>query len=652
MSFDRFIDPIISLPRLVKRSVVLLSDAGLCVLTVWIAYYLRLGTWVALSDTGWQATVLSLIVLPILSMFGVYRTVFRHLSGPALVALVRAVAVYGIIYAATLTAITVRGIPRTIGIIQPLLVGIALIASRSLGSYLLGGRLRRDLRRHHRRRNVLIYGAGMAGRQIADALMSSIDVRAIAFVDDDASLHGATVGKLRVWPPEQLAKLITQHAVEEVMLAIPSAGRHRRNEVIRMMQPLGVALRSLPGILDIAHGSVSINDVQQLEIDDLLGRDEVAPEIGLLECNIRAKVVMVTGAGGSIGSELCRQIVAIFPTTLLLVELSEFALYNIHQQLERIIKELGISVEIVPLLASVCNTTLIERIMATWAPNTVYHAAAYKHVPLVEHNPIEGIRNNVIGTWTCVQAAQRFNVANFVLISTDKAVRPTNVMGASKRMAELTLQAVAAEKPSTCFSMVRFGNVLGSRGSVVPLFRAQVAAGGPVTVTHPDISRYFMTIPEASQLVIQAGAMATGGDVFVLDMGQPVKIRDLAVRIIELSGLHVRDEHSPDGDIEIQYSGLRPGEKLYEELLIGADPTRTDHPKVMKANEKMLPLAQLAASIDDLRIAISHQNVDAVLTILRQTVEEYKAAPEVSDWVETRLRADRVIGAPLAEFSS
>lgn len=641
MLIDRIIQPVLALPRGTKRALAILLDCGLCVLTVWLAISLRVGTWVPLSGYGWPAALGSIATaLPIFGIFGLYRTVFRYVGWDALTALVRATVTYGVIYASVFTALAVPGIPRTVGIIQPILLLIALFASRVVASYLLGGKLRQRLQRGIKK-NVLIYGAGSAGRQLATALADARDARLAGFVDDARGLQGSVIGGVRVLRPDQIAEAVADLEVSEIFLAIPSASQTRRNEILKLVRTAGVAVRTLPGLLDIADGKVTISQLRPLDVADLLGRDAVAPDIQLLERNIRNKVVLVTGAGGSIGSELCRQIITMNPTDLLLVDSSEYALYAIHRELGRLEATIQVNTQLVPLLASVLDEARLRDIFAAWRPDTVYHAAAYKHVPLVEHNPIEGVRNNVAGTLTCARIASECGTESFVLISTDKAVRPTNIMGASKRLAEMVLQALAADRGGTRFSVVRFGNVLGSSGSVVPLFRDQISNGGPVTVTHGEITRYFMTIPEAAQLVIQAGAMAQGGEVFVLDMGIPIRIADLARRMIELSGLKVRDERNPLGDIEIAFTGLRPGEKLYEELLIGGNPTTTSHPGVMMANEKFLPLPALLARLKELEDALMAQDVRRVRQILAALVEEYAPA-EVMDWVFMKKRARTV----------
>ncbi len=651
MPLERTAAPLLALPRAAKRLLALTVDAGLCVLTVWLALLLRLERWVILEGPYWWAVAGSLVLaLPLFVRFGLYRAIFRYSGTPAMMAVARAVTLYGACYATLFTLVGVHGVPRTVGLIQPLLLLLAVGASRALARYWLGGIYHGLLnRRHDELPRVLVYGAGSAGRQLVRALSHSREMQVVGFVDDDARLHGGTLLGLPVYRPDQLAERVRVLKVSDVLLAIPSASRQRRNEILELMRDAQVAVRTLPGLVDLAQGKVHVSDLRELDIDDLLGRAAVPPDPGLLARNIAGKVVLVTGAGGSIGSELCRQIVAAAPATLLLVERNEFALYGIHRDLLQRLADGAGAVCVVPLLASVGSERRMTEIMATWRPHTVYHAAAYKHVPLVEHNPAEGVRNNVFGTLLAAQVAQRHGVADFVLVSTDKAVRPTNVMGASKRLAEMALQALAAapagdssggadEKSGTPgggtrFSMVRFGNVLGSSGSVVPLFRQQIRDGGPITLTHADITRYFMTIPEAAQLVLQAGAMAAGGEVFVLDMGEPVRIIDLARRMVELSGLRVRDARDPDGDIAIETVGLRPGEKLFEELLIGDNPLPTQHPRIMKARDEFLPLSVLAERLDALSAALEDNDVPLIRRLLQQLVPGYRPEGDVSDWV-------------------
>jgi FlaA1/EpsC-like NDP-sugar epimerase len=672
-ALSRWANPVLALPRPIKRLIVLTLDAFLCVLGVWMAFYLRLEQFVPITGPALWASVTSVVLaLPIFVTSGLYRAIFRYSGLPAMVAVGRAMLLYGVLFATVFTLVQVPGVPRSVGLLQPLLLFMLVGASRAAARVWLGGLYNQQLRKASLPQAV-IYGAGSAGRQLASAMANSPEIRVVGFLDDDDRLHGHVLNGLPIHNPADLPELLTDSAITDVLLALPSVSRQRRNEIINTLKPSKVAVRTLPGLSDIATGKVSLSDVRELDIDDLLGREPVKPNGLLLNLNTHNKTVLVTGAGGSIGSELCRQIIGTRPKQLLLVEMSEFALYQIHQELVELLAE-GLSnvqsiqvaakgepifepdkalkiagVEVVPLLASVCDEVRIQEIMGTWKPHTVYHAAAYKHVPLVEHNPTEGVRNNVWGTRVCAEAAQRNGVRNFVLISTDKAVRPTNIMGASKRLAEMVLQALADGSPryarddKTIFSMVRFGNVLGSSGSVVPLFREQIKNGGPITLTHADITRYFMTIPEAAQLVIQAGAMGQGGDVFVLDMGEPVKIIDLARRMVELSGLTVRDEADPSGDIELAVTGLRPGEKLYEELLIGDNPKPTQHPRIMKAHEQFLSWPELSQRLNALQLAIGVNDVPAIRGLLQQLVSVYQPSGEVVDWVH--LAQDREASA-------
>ena len=630
--------PMLALPRPAKRFVALSVDVGLCVLTVWLSYYLRLGEFVALSGAAlWTVAASIGIAVPIFVVSGLYRAIFRYSGWPALLTVARAVGIYGLLYASVFTAIGVTGVPRTVGIIQPILLLLFVGASRALARVWLGDQYLSILK-HASRPKVLIYGAGNTGRQLAAAMANSHEMQVAGFLDDDDRLHGHVLNGQPIYNPADLDNLATTLNISDVLLAMPSLSRRRRNEILGQIRMAKVAVRTLPSVTDLAQGKVSISDLRELDIDDLLGREPVMPNHILLAMNVRSKVVMVTGAGGSIGSELCRQILSVGPSKLLLIEQSEFALYGIHQELEE--KLAGRDVVLVPLLASVQDNERMHEIMSTWHPDTVYHAAAYKHVPLVEHNPAEGIKNNVLGTLKIAQAAAENGISDFVLISTDKAVRPTNIMGASKRLAEMVLQALATSSPGTKFSMVRFGNVLGSSGSVVPKFRQQIRDGGPITLTHLEITRYFMTIPEASQLVIQAGAMAKGGDVFVLDMGQSVKIIDLARRMIELTGLTVRDEQNPDGDIEIEITGLRPGEKLYEELLIGDNPKPTTHSRIMKAHEEFIPWAELEGQLRSLEMALNVNDVGVIRLMMEKLVAGYTPSDEIVDWVYLEQEAE------------
>jgi FlaA1/EpsC-like NDP-sugar epimerase len=644
--------PVLALPRYAKRFIVMAVDVSLCVLTVWVAMYLRLGEFVSLTGNAFWAAVLSVtFALPVFLASGLYRAIFRYSGTPAVLAVSRAVAVYSLLYAAAIIAVSIPGVPRTVGIIQPLLLFFAVSGSRMLARYWLGASYQSKLKVEALPK-ALVYGAGSAGRQLVAALNNSYEMRVVGYLDDDDRLHGHVLNGQPIFAPDDLPHLVETKGVTHVLLAIPSASRRRRNAILEEMGKHYVAVRTLPSVTDLAEGRVRTTDLRELDIDDFLGREAVAPNHILLARNIASKVVLVTGAGGSIGGELCRQIVKLTPQKLLLVEINEYALYTIHSELEQLLAKVegGASIRLVPLLGSVQDQERMLEVMDTWRPDTVYHAAAYKHVPIVEHNLAEGLKNNVLGTLVTAQVAMRKGVSDFVLISTDKAVRPTNVMGASKRLAELCLQALFAlgrepgERSSASaerfasrikFSIVRFGNVLDSSGSVIPRFHRQIREGGPISLTHPEITRYFMTIPEAAQLVIQAGAMAKGGDVFVLDMGEPVKIADLARRMVELSGLSVRDEANPEGDIEIAVTGLRPGEKLFEELLLGDDPQPTAHPKIQRAQDPFVEWEELEGQLDTLRILLSHNNVEVIVALLQKLVVGYEPSSDVVDWVFT-----------------
>lgn len=623
-------DPLLALPRAWKRTIAIGIDIALCALTVWLAYYIRLGEWVPMNGRPMVAIGLSVVLaIPVFAAFGLYRIVFRHAGSDAVVSSATACIVYGLGYSTFITAYGFALIPRTIGLLQPALLFIAVAASRAAAGIVLGQRYH-DLRRTPNKSRALIYGAGATGRQIAEAMAISMEMKIVGFLDDDRSLHNSRIRRLRVYGSSDLDVLVKKLGVTDVLLAIPTARRARRTEIIDRLNILGLRVRILPGLMDLAHGTVQASDLRDVTITDLLQRDPIAYDNSELHEHVVGGVILVTGAGGSIGSELCRQIAAMKPRRLLLVERSEYALYAIHDELHALGHDM-----LVPLLASVTDRVRMNRILETWQPQMVFHAAAYKHVPLVEHNPLEGLRNNVLGTAIVAELSARHGVRDFVLVSTDKAVRPTNVMGASKRLAELVLQGLSQAEAGaqTCFSMVRFGNVLGSSGSVVPLFTRQIRKGGPITITHPDITRYFMTIPEAVQLVLQAGAMAKGGEVYVLDMGEPVRIYDMARNMIRLSGLTVRDANRPDGDIEIRIVGLRPGEKLFEELLIGNNPMPTGHPRIMKATEHSLPWATMRAQLDRLSRMIEVSDVHGARALLLNMVVEFTPTSEIVDWV-------------------
>lgn len=606
-----FLHFLFSLKRSQKRLVSVAIDSVFLLFAFWFALLVRLDSVDVLFKSQYWGLIVLTIPMSIAGFIrlGLYRAVLRYIGSQAFTAIVAGVGISTI----ALVLLAYYGgvdLPRTVPFIYAAFALVFVGGARALMRSLVGAGINR------RGEPVIIYGAGVSGRQTAIALAQSHEYHPVAFVDDDESLHNTSIQGLHVYASNQLSKLIKQRPTTRVLLAMPSASRSRRQEIINQLEPLTVKVMTLPAMADLVSGDKLFSDVKEVEIEDLLGRDSVAPRQHLLTANIKNKVVMVTGAGGSIGSELCRQILKQLPKQLVLFELSEFALYSIERELSATATELGIDVEIVPIMGSVQRENRVQAVMQAFKVQTVYHAAAYKHVPLVEHNVVEGVRNNVFGTLYTARAAIAAKVETFVLVSTDKAVRPTNVMGTTKRMAELALQALAKENHHTRFCMVRFGNVLGSSGSVVPLFRKQIANGGPVTVTHPEITRFFMTIPEASQLVIQAGAMGKGGDVFVLDMGKSVKIIDLAAKMIRLSGYDVKDEANPNGDIAIEFTGLRPGEKLYEELLIGDDVTGTDHERIMTANEIYLPWVELELILNRLDKACHEFNHEAIREIL------------------------------------
>lgn len=636
------------LPLWTKRSIVVVTDLLLVLFSVELAFFLRLGVY-DWSGVRWRdletAFVAAAIALPILWLFGCYRQVFRYFEWDSVRRIFYATLLFGAIFGTLVMVAHYPGVPRTVGLIHPPLLLIAIVASRIGASRLMRG----VPPERGSRLPVIIYGAGDAGRQLDLAISTSREMEVVALVDDDSRLHGRLINGKRVLPPAALPQAIERHKVVKVMLALPSASHRRRREILDDLVGLEVDVQTLPGIADLASGRVSINDLRKIDILDLLGRDIAEPDPELMERHIRGKVVLVTGAGGSIGSELCRQILALRPASVVMVEHSEFALYQIEQELAALRSLHGYQAELFPLLASVCDQRRMADIFAGFRPDTIYHAAAYKHVPLVEQNCIEGVRNNAIGTAVMGRLARQHGVGRFILISTDKAVRPTNIMGASKRLAELFLQAFAAEGGKTCFTMVRFGNVLGSSGSVVPLFQRQIAQGGPVTVTDVNVTRYFMTISEAVQLVIQTGTMASSGELFLLDMGEPVRIYDLARRMIELSGRQVRDAANPDGDIEIAEVGLRPGEKLYEELLIGESHQATHHPRIMKANEPFLDWRTVEGVIAALEDAIARGDTLGVSRLVKTTVPEYTPSADISDILHS-IGTQAISGAMMPEL--
>lgn len=625
VSTSTFADRLFALPRYQKTIIVTLVDAMIATSAGWAAIYLRIGQSHWLYGPQLFAALLPFVLAPLVfHTVGLYRTIFRHGGATDLATITKANLVFGTLYAATFSLVGMPGVPRAVGLIQPLLTFVAMIAVRATVFQLLRPRAGdgRDAD------TAIIYGAGETGRQLALALRRDSHVRAVAFLDDDASLHNRMVQGLRVYPPSEAKRLVARYEVSKIFVAVPTASRRRRRQIVEAMGNIGVELRMLAGLVDMAKGQVDISDVRPIQIDDLLGREPVMPDPGLLSRDVTDRVVMVTGGGGSIGSELSRQLLNARPRCLILVDASEFALYRIERELLQQRSQISVDTQIIAILGLVQDETQMRAIFDRYHPDTVYHAAAYKHVPLVEFNPLRGIDNNSLGTYVTATLAREFAIRSFVLISTDKAVRPTNVMGATKRLAELMVQGLATSSAETRFCCVRFGNVLGSSGSVVPLFRDQIEKGGPVTITHRDVTRYFMTIPEAAQLVIQAGAMAVGGDIFILDMGEPVRIADLAANMIHLSGLTVRDETNPDGDIEIVTVGLRPGEKLYEELLIESSSEQTEHPRIMRAREPFLSHHEIEAHVATIRTLLAANDQATGIALLRTLVPGYRTSDQ------------------------
>ncbi len=608
----------------------LLADLICIPAALWTAITLKLGTpFHGFGGSGWLYVAAVAASVPVFTRLGLYRAVVRFIGPRALVAVVAGVSV------STLLLLVVNAL--VLG--EAIHISTFAIYSALALIYVGGSRLLARGLIHIRRLGsdrVAIYGAGAAGAQVANALMGSGRYYPVAFVDDSRSLQSSIINGIEVFSPGDLPKLIAEEGVNTVLLALPSQSRRRRQEILHRLEPLSVHVQTVPDISDIVTGRATVEDIRDVDANDLLGRDPVPPNEQLFGACIRGKVVMVTGAGGSIGSELCRQILRLAPARLVLFEMSEFALYNIERELRGLIAGDGSDVEIVALLGNAHHRQRVREAIHAYGVQTIYHAAAYKHVPIVEYNLVEGVHNNVFSTWYTAEAAVECGVETFVLISTDKAVNPTNVMGATKRLAEIVLQALQQRGATTRFCMVRFGNVLESSGSVVPLFREQIHRGGPVTVTHPDVIRYFMTIPEATQLVLQAGAIAKGGDVLVLDMGKPVRIQDLARRMIRLMGLTVRDEQNPDGDIEIIYTGLRPAEKLFEELLIGANVTGTEHPMIMRAVEHDLPWLDVKQILDELLDALHRFDCAVARDLLMKAVDEYRPAQDIQDHVWQR----------------
>jgi FlaA1/EpsC-like NDP-sugar epimerase len=654
---------LVSLPRRYKRLIQVATDVVLIWAALWLAFAVRLGDTrniEPLNGHAWLFVVAPLIAVPFFVRFGMYRAVMRYFGNDALMAIVKAVTISALLLALAVYWRTEapKLIPRSMVFnywwLSLFLIGGLRLVMRQyfMGDWFSPDSLTKFKGRDAGLPRVAVYGAGAAGNQLVAALRLGRGMRPVAFIDDDPNLYNRSIAGLRVYSPKHIQQMIDETGCNEILMAIPSASRARRREVLETLEHYPLHVRSVPGFMDLASGRVKVEDIQEVDIADLLGRDAVPPQQALFDRCIRRKVVMVTGAGGSIGSELCRQITSNKPKALLLFEHSEFNLYSIHIELEREIERASLPIKLVPILGSIRNPERLLDVMRTWQVETIYHAAAYKHVPMVEHNVAEGVLNNVLGTMNTAQAAVQAGVSNFVLISTDKAVRPTNVMGSTKRVAEMILQALSRETApvlfnadgavhhvnKTRFTMVRFGNVLGSSGSVIPRFYQQIRNGGPVTVTHPKITRYFMTIPEAAQLVIQAGSMGQGGDVFVLDMGKPVKIAELAEKLIHLSGLSVRSEKCPHGDIAVEFTGLRPGEKLYEELLIGDNVSPTEHPMIMRADEEYFTWEVLRSVLAKLLKAVEQDDYPQVRVLLREVVSGYVPEGEIVDLIYQQRR--------------
>jgi FlaA1/EpsC-like NDP-sugar epimerase len=627
----------LSLSRLTKKSIMMSIDSLIIIIVVLSSFSLRLGDWFWPHDDRLYLILLSPIVaIPIFIKFGLYKAILRYIGFKALWAILQAVTLFTLFWGVIVLLSGIQNVPRSVIIINWFIGALLIGGSRIIGRWWFSKKEKTNDNKISSFKNVIVYGAGSAGVQLATALSYSKELNPIAFIDDDPSLLNHQIMGLKIYAPQDLQTIILSKNIEEVLLAMPSLSRQSKNKIISSLESYPVIVRSVPGVSELAQGNLKIDDLHLVKIEDLLGRNLVPPNEKYLRLNVTNKVVMVTGAGGSIGSELCRQIIQLNPNKIVLFEQNEYALYTIDQELNEIQEKSHIlkNVKILPILSSVMDGNKVEEVCKNLSVQTIYHAAAYKHVPMIELNIFSGIENNIFGTLACAEAAINSNVEVFILISTDKAVRPTNTMGASKRFSELILQALAKENNNKKikFSMVRFGNVLGSSGSVIPLFKRQIKNGGPITVTDPKVIRYFMTIQEASQLVIQAGSMSMkGGDVFILDMGQPIKILDLAKKMIRLSGLQIKNDDNPNGDIEILYTGLRSGEKLYEELLIGDNALKTNHELILRSEEEMIDWEDLVIIIDKLKVAIQNRNFNDSRNLLIKAVPGYLPKSKVVD---------------------
>ena len=626
-----FNSSVLSLPRFAKQIIAILCDLSLCFICVVAAFYLRLDQLVPLKGPVLTAVWFSMLLgIPVFWLTGLYRTIFRYSGLSIMFSVSVAMTVYGLLYFCVFTLYRIEGVPRSIGLIQPMLMFFGIISSRLLVKFVLG---QSQAKKQKLLKNTLVYGAGSAGRQLASSLENSFEFKVVGFLDDDDRLQGQVLQGYKIYHSSELESLTQSQDIDLVLLALPSINRFKRNQILKTLGQYKLTVQTLPSVNDIVEGKVTVSDIKELDINDILNRDIVPAKEELLLKNIEAKVVLVTGAGGSIGSELCRQIIKLKPKRLVCCELNEFALYKIYEELNLINKKL----KIIPLICNIQDENKINEILKTFKVDTVYHAAAYKHVPLVESNICEGVQNNVFGTYSVAKACIKQQVSDFVLISSDKAVRPTNVMGASKRLSELCVQGLyhQSQNQKIKMSIVRFGNVLESSGSVIPKFKQQIKQGGPITLTHPDVTRYFMTITEAAQLVIQAGAMSKQCDVFVLDMGKSVKIKDLIYRIVELSGLSIKDEEHLDGDIEIKVTGLRAGEKLYEELLLGDNPQPTAHEKIKKAQDPFISLPELEKHLTVLKSHLANNKAVDVKLMLENILSAYQSEYKIVDYLYT-----------------
>jgi FlaA1/EpsC-like NDP-sugar epimerase len=646
--YSEMLKNVYSLNQTSKQTIKIIIDLSLCIICTWVAFILRLEEFrlinVVIKDYNFNgAVIFTIIAIPIFWVSGLYKSLFRYAGLSMLLTITLSSSVYGMVYFSIISIYGIDGVPRSIGVLQPILLFLGIVASRFLSKFLLTGNFSQS-KNFRTKENILIYGAGSAGRLILTSLENNLNMNVKGFLDDNPHFHGQKILGQTVYDPLKIDILIKNKNIESILLALPSINRQKRNKIINFLNNYKIKVITLPSIQDIVNGKISVSDIKDLNIDDILSRKQVQPNLELLSKNINSKVVLVTGAGGSIGSELSRQIIKFNPKKLLIVEFNEFALYKIDEELKNINQD----IKIIPLLINIQNSSKIEKVFKTFKVETVYHAAAYKHVPLVEENICESLKNNVFGTFILAQAALKYNISNFVLISSDKAVRSTNIMGATKRLAEICVQSLYENhNKKTKFAIVRFGNVLESSGSVIPKFKKQIKQGGPITLTHPKVTRYFMTIVEASQLVIQAGAMAEKCEVFVLDMGKSVRIRDLIDKMVKLSGLSIKDSRNLEGDIEVKIVGLRTGEKLYEELLLGDNPQKTYHEKIQKAHDPFIPFDKLKIDLDYLSNIIEKNKVEEVKNMLTNLVPSYKSNSKIVDhFYEQQLNSNHNLNSP------